>query len=64
MGGVRTLKWEGFGHWGGRVLDIGEARVGHRGKGLEIREWRGCTLKGGGGIPVPWNVFEAPTRYI
>ena len=34
MGGVRTLKWEGFGHWGGRVLDIGERRVGHRGEGV------------------------------
>ena len=51
MGRVWTLRGGG-----GRVLDIGERRVGHQREGLDIREGRG--------IPVPWNVFEAPTRYV
>ena len=59
MGGVRTLKWEGFGNWwgGGRVLDIGEGRVGHRGEGLDIREGRGLHIEGGRGYPRTMECF-------
>ena len=59
MGGVRTLKWEGFGHWGG-----GKGFGHRRGKGWTEEKGGVCKLKGGGGIPIPWNVFEAPTRYV
>ena len=59
MGGVRTLKWEGFGNWwgGGRVLDIGEGRVGHRGEGLDIREGRGLHVEGGRWYPRTMECF-------
>lgn len=58
MGGVRTLKWEGFEHWGeGRVLDIGERRVGRRGEGLDIREGRGWHIEGGRGYPRTMECF-------
>lgn len=58
MGGVRTLKWEGFRNWwGGRVLDIGEGRVGHRGEGLDIREGRGLHIEGGRGYPRTMECF-------
>ena len=58
MGGVRTLKWEEFGHWGGgRVLDIGEGRVGHQGEGLDIREGRGLHVEGGRGYPRTMECF-------
>ena len=59
MGGVRTLKWEEFGHWGGggRVLDIGEGRVGHQGEGLDIREGRGLHVEGGRWYPRTMECF-------
>lgn len=57
MGGVRTLKWEEFGHGGRRVLDIGEGRVGHRGEGLDIREGRGLHVEGGRWYPRTMECF-------
>ena len=57
MGGVRTLKWEEFGHWWGRVLDIGEGRVGHQGEGLDIREGRGLHVEGGRWYPRTTECF-------
>ena len=57
MGGVRTLKWEEFGHGERRVLDIGEGRVGHRGEGLDIREGRGLHVEGGRWHPRTMECF-------
>ena len=47
MGGVRTLKWEGFRHWGGGG---GRFWTSER-EGLDIREGRGLHFEGGRGYP-------------
>ena len=43
MGGVRTVKWEGFGHWRVKDLDIGGE------EGLDIREREGLDIRSGRG---------------
>ena len=42
---------------GGRVLDIGERRVGRRREGLDIREGRGLHIEGGRGYPCTMECF-------
>ena len=42
---------------GGRVLDIGEGRDGHRGEGLDIREGRGLHVEGGRWYPRTMECF-------
>ena len=46
---------------GGRVLDIGEGRVGHRGEGLDMGEGRGLHIEGEGVSPYH-GMFLRPQR--